>query len=337
MSTGPDLPPSPCLFWKDKNRTKYDFYDDIHSTKAIVKYLEKQLTKPTRELKNIHDVEAFTLSEDSSISVVGFFTDEEIQEDELEDFMSYSVSIQPNSRIYPALVTDPEVARHFMKNEGWYERPPSVVLSRPTFDANLGLQGRDTERKTYVLDEEDMPLKTWVEVNSLPLVTFLTSYTFTLLADARKPMAILFLDWKAGESAGVRNEVFLEELRDVAMGFGKDVSMVVADGSEHLDRMVLVGVTGGMSALPAFVMNGNDGRTEKFDDALPVNSDTLGAFIAGFLKGRDRAGASMALAASKTNKRNSVVRPKLEVRSCKSSGRFCVALEATPLFALILL
>ena len=55
-----------------------------------------------------------------------------------------------------------------------------------------------------------------------------------------------------------------------------------------LDRMAVVGVKGGMSALPAIVINGNDRRTEVFPEELPINGETIGGFIAGFLKGKVR-------------------------------------------------
>ena len=51
MSNGPEPPPSPCLFWKDKGRSQFDYYDDTHSTEDIVHYLEKQLSPPMAQLK----------------------------------------------------------------------------------------------------------------------------------------------------------------------------------------------------------------------------------------------------------------------------------------------
>ena len=103
-------------------------------------------------------------------------------------------------------------------------------------------------------------------------------------------MAILFLDWKAGVSGGVDNSLLVSELRGVGRGFGSDVSVVTADGPDHLDRMAVVGVGGGMSDLPAFVMNGADGRSALMDLEVPLNEDTMGAFVAGFLKGGDGGG-----------------------------------------------
>ena len=238
--------------------------------------------------------------------------------------------------MYAGLVTDPTVARYFAEEEGWYDRPQSVVLSRPAVDANLGRGGepKAAERAVYVLDEEDESLERWVSLNSLPLVTFLTTRTFALLAGTGKPMAILFLDWKAAGTGGLDNTALMSELRGVARGFGSDVSVVVADGSDHLDRMAVVGVQGGVSALPAFVMNGADGRSAVMGSEVPLNEDTMGAFVAGFLKGGEGGGSSMALKAAKRNTRNRAVRSepekdKGEVRVCVMRGAKRVAKEGS--------
>ncbi|GMH81574.1 hypothetical protein TL16_g08973 [Triparma laevis f. inornata] len=312
MTSAPDPPPLPCLFWKDSKRASYNFYDDVHTLEAISSFIDKQMAKPITALKTIDEVTSF-ISEavsNNHISLVGFFTDSDMQDDEIEDFTNYAKKVHSNSRVYCGIVEDEEVSRYFMKELKWFDRPPAVVLTRPKGDINLLMpeeefNSNNTYHTSYLLDLETTPLSTWVLANSLPPVTYLTPYTFTILASIGKPMVLCFLDWKSSTSGNLPNSLITTEIQLAAREYSKDVRFVIADGSSHLDRMAVVGVKGGMSALPAIVINGNDRRTEVFPEELPINGETIGGFIAGFLKGK---GGSMALAASKRNKRNQVIR-----------------------------
>lgn len=139
MTSAPDPPPLPCLFWKDSKRASYNFYDDVHTLEAISSFIDKQMAKPITALKTIDEVTSF-ISEavsNNHISLVGFFTNSDMQDDEIEDFTNYAKEVHSNSRVYCGIVEDEEVSRYFMKELKWFDRPPAVVLTRPKGDINL--------------------------------------------------------------------------------------------------------------------------------------------------------------------------------------------------------
>lgn len=206
------------------------------------------------------------------------------------------------------------------------DRGPAAVLVRAKKDAVLGggRTGDSVESLQYLLDEsrdDELSLDSWVDENSLPVLTFLTPSTFTILAGLRKPMVMLLLDYKSDSSGGVSNAVLINEMYVVAREMHRKLSFVVADGAEHLDRMSLVGVKNGMGGLPAVVINGNDGKTFVFDDDLPMNEETLMAFCSSYLTnslGKTKKGGGFSSAIVKSaagrNKKNTLARGEAEKR-----------------------
>ena len=113
MTSAPDPPPLPCLFWKDGQSASFNFYDDFHSPESISRFIDKQMSKPLTKLTSTASVDEFisTAIQNNHISLIGFFTDPAMQDDEIEDFENYAKGVQSNSRVYAGIVEDEEVRR----------------------------------------------------------------------------------------------------------------------------------------------------------------------------------------------------------------------------------
>ncbi|GMI46274.1 hypothetical protein TrCOL_g323 [Triparma columacea] len=321
----PTHPPLPSLYYVH-NRRSY-FYDDAHTSGRIIQYLEKVTEAKPRSLTTVDEAKEILeipLKEGGKVNrvvLIGVFTNLDVQDDELDDFLSYfKAHCRFSTRVYCAVVEGEGEVVDWLKSEGWFDRGPAAVLFRSKTDVVLGGSREDivVETEQFLIDEsrdDDLTLQTWVDKNSLPVLSFLTPSTFTILAGLRKPMVMLFLDYKSPTSGGVPNAALIKEMYKVAREMHGKLSFVVADGAEHLDRMSLVGVENGMGGLPAVVINGNTGRTFVFDEDLPMNEETIIAFCSSFLTdtlgstkgGRGHSSAIVKSAAGR-NKKNSLKR-----------------------------
>ncbi|GMH71087.1 hypothetical protein TrRE_jg11127 [Triparma retinervis] len=292
----------------------------------IIQYLEKVEEAKPRSLTTVDEAKEvlkIPLEEGGKVNrvaVIGVFTDLDVQDEEMDDFLSFfKMHCRYSTRIYCAVVEGEGEVVDWLKSQGWLDRGPTVVLLRSKTDVLLGGSREDSavEAEQFLLDErdDDLSLHDWVEKNSLPILSFLTPSTFTILAGLRKPMVMMLLDYKSSTSGGVPNGALIKEMYKVAREMHGKLSFVVADGAEHLDRMSLVGVKNGMGGLPAIVINGNDGRTFVFDEDIPMNEETIVAFCSSFLtdtlgktKGGGGHSSAIVKSAAGRNKKNSLKR-----------------------------
>ncbi|GMI29651.1 hypothetical protein TeGR_g14379 [Tetraparma gracilis] len=326
-------PPIPYMQYYDCATKKHNvMLLSEHATNKIVAYLKKRqgppvLHQPTLERATDY-VRATTFSAESKVTVMGVFGDLDAQEDEYEDFVEYcALEVHPSmDRLCVAVIgvgpPAPDEQRHF-------PRTPAAVVYRPGNDANLmkyvsantigdtafaAAQKEQTEfhHEHYLLDElSDLALRDFVLDASVPDVAYLTTQVNDALVARRKPILMVFIDEKnpRSMSGGIYNPLLYAELLALSRNSGGDVmsqfSIVLADGNAQRDHMALLDIRGGVDALPAVAINGNDARVACMDPDVPVNSDTMLAFAASHLKGTLRNGTSkLVRGAAAKNPRN---------------------------------
>jgi hypothetical protein len=323
----------PYLQFYDCNSKTHTLYTGRVASDDIVGYVEKRLGKAVKTLKasdNEHfDAVDEITSKKHQISVIGFFSDLDMQEDEYEDFREYCETVAHlTANVHCAAVTKPLPASATAE---LFPRTPAVVVFRPSTDKSLpplllqadapALQQSTVDHDHFLLDT-DTDLAAFVNVASLPSVSYLTPESFGILTATKKHMIILFLDISAAATGGILNYVLYKELLAVS----KDPSLAahftfcLANGNDHVDRMTLLGLRNGFADLPALAVNGNDGRTSVFPSNAGINSDTLLAFLTSFLNGKRDGSNAMVAKAAAANRRNTATRPAVGRESESEAG-----------------
>ena len=211
-------------------------------------FVDKQINKPTRKLKSVEEVESFLSSRNSSsyststVMVVGFFSDD-MEEDDLDDFVEVAKDLQVKEDVYFAVVTDRKVCEWYKKNKT-IDRTPSVILMGDNGVRAINLDAMFGEK---------FGLKEWINNNAIPLVGKMTNSNFKLYEKIPNPMLMLFLDLTheaasldpgkvvGGKSGKILNENLLDEFRHVAKEHSEKITFVYLDGVLHEDRMKTLG------------------------------------------------------------------------------------------------
>jgi Thioredoxin-like domain len=211
-------------------------------------FVDKQINKPTRKLKSVEEVESFLSSRNSSsyststVMVVGFFSDD-MEEDDLDDFVEVAKDLQIKEDVYFAVVTDRKVCEWYKKDKT-IDRTPSVILMGDNGVRAINLDAMFGEK---------FGLKEWINNNAIPLVGKMTNSNFKLYEKIPNPMLMLFLDLThedasldpgkvvGGKSGKILNENLLDEFRHVAKEHSEKITFVYLDGVLHEDRMKTLG------------------------------------------------------------------------------------------------
>ena len=73
------------------------------------------------------------------VVLIGVFTNLDVQDDELDDFLSYfKAHCRFSTRVYCAVVEGEGEVVDWLKSEGWFDRGPAAVLFRSKTDVVLG-------------------------------------------------------------------------------------------------------------------------------------------------------------------------------------------------------
>ena len=174
--------------------------------------------------------------------VVGFFSDD-MEEDDLDDFVEVAKDLQIKEDVYFAVVTDRKVCEWYKKNKT-IDRTPSVILMGDNGVRAINLDAMFGEK---------FGLKEWINNNAIPLVGKMTNSNFKLYEKIPNPMLMLFLDLTheaasldpgkvvGGKSGKILNENLLDEFRHVAKEHSEKITFVYLDGVLHEDRMKTLG------------------------------------------------------------------------------------------------
>lgn len=271
-------------------------YKGVHSSEAVMSFVQKQLNPPAKVLKTVADVTNFLDSRTSSnfgvstAMTVGFFSEhEDIEEDDYQEFMEVAKELQLNEDTYFGVVTNPATASWFKKNKT-IDRTPAVLMV-----------GEGGIQHTINLDElygDNAGIQAWILKNSLPLVGKMTGNNFLMYEKQGLPILMLFLDltdehtgqagFVGGKSGEIYNEMLLEEFRLAAKEHQHRILFVYLNGVEHQDQMKSLGLYGGKERLPSLAFNTRDGSQVPFPEELPVNKDTILQFCADYISGKLR-------------------------------------------------
>jgi hypothetical protein len=277
--------------------------DFAQTAENVAAYIGKQLLRTYPPVYEAHLPPAIASSmsrETELVNVVGYFSDPGVTEgDEYEDFLEYCAD---HVRLHPTMHASVVITS------------PPYPYDIPRSPAAVILPG-----ERYVLLDEGEALNDFVRSNSLPLVSFLTPASFSLLSAQRKPMVMLFVDYRRDSTGGVANTDLQSELAAVAKDLSRNFVFTVADGLEHLDRMRLLGIEGGTNSLPALAINGVDRRTAIFPEESPMNRDTITVWLGAFLNGNNEYNA-LVESAGRKNRRNAVSRERRETSQHLQEG-----------------
>jgi len=271
-------------------------YKGAHSLDPVMRYVQKQVDPPARELSSVKETLAFLDSRSdrsnsiSTVMVVGFFSDHEVvEEDDFEEYMEVAANNQGNGDVYFGVVTDPDVADWFLINKT-IDRTPSFLLVDDTGSYHA-VNADEFYGENTGLDE-------WIKRQAVPTVGLLSNANFDLYAKIGLPMLMMFLDLThahatsdpgrvvGGRSGGILNEMLLEEYRHAAKDHIGRLVFVYLDGTKHEDQMRSVGLYGGAARLPSIAFNTRDGSKIPFPEELPINRDTILQFCADFISGK---------------------------------------------------
>lgn len=270
-------------------------YKGVHSTEAVMTFIQKQLDPPAKKLKTVADVTTF-LAARGSVSyglsttfTVGFFSEhEDVEEDDYAEFMEVAKELQLNEDTYFGVVTSPATASWFKENRT-IDRTPSLLMV-----------GEGDARHSINLDElygDNAGIQAWILKNAIPLVGKMTPLNFLMYEKQGLPILMMFLDLTderthqagvvGGKSGGLHNEALLEEFRLAAREHQHRILFVYLDGVLHGDQMKSLGLYGGRERLPSLAFNTRDGAQVPFPEELPINKDTILQFCADFISGND--------------------------------------------------
>jgi thiol-disulfide isomerase/thioredoxin len=270
-------------------------YRGVQTYESMLQYIYKRLQPPVKKLKTLSEVTNFLDSRTqpqfslSTVMIVGFFSDPDIEEDEIDEFTEMAKEFQVNEDYYFAMTTSSTVVNHFKRNKT-IDRTPSIIL--------IGDDNQTHSINMNELYDVDGGMKEWIMRKSIPLVGKITPQNFPLYERLNIPMLLLFLDLEhefastapgrllGGRSGGVLNELLVEEFRIVAKEHQQRIVCGYLDGNLYEDHMKLLGLMGGKERLPSLAFNTRDGKKIPFPEDLPVNADTLNQFIADFLTGK---------------------------------------------------
>jgi len=115
--------PLPSLYYIH-GKTSY-FYDDTHTSSRITQYLEKVASSKPNQLRTIEEAKTFANIplEDGGkvnrVAVIGVFTDLDVQDEEMEDFLHYFKHYSRfSTRVYTAVVVGGGEVVDWMKSQG---------------------------------------------------------------------------------------------------------------------------------------------------------------------------------------------------------------------------
>jgi thiol-disulfide isomerase/thioredoxin len=311
------------------NKRKAVVYQGYHALEPVLEFIRKQTGEPTTHLKSVEAVNNFIELRNarkhslSTVHVIGFFsTHEGMEEDDYDDYLQTAKALQKKEDIYFGVVTDAKVANHFKKAK-MIDRTPSVFLvGENNLTNSINLDGE--------FFGESLNIRSWIQENSIPLVSEMGPANFKLFEQLNLPMLLLFLNLDdkdkssqpgavvGGRSGGLLNEVLLDEFREAARDHAGRIVFLYADAGLHKDQMRLLGLFGGKERVPSMAFNTKDGAQIPFSESLPVNSDTILQFCADYLSGKLKNAfdaqerANKALQATNRNTKNQAVRAEIK-------------------------
>jgi len=233
------------------------------------RYGQKLQAPSVQELVSAEEVLSF--STEHSVSVIGFFGDDEYEEEE-EEFGEAGEAFRYVHNVYLAKVKSSALVRRFAGTDKWFKKTPSVVVFR-------NFEKDDADRDEVLITElADQSLQDWIATRAVRLVDEITGQNFVYYESLRLPMLLLFVDKQ------VQNSAVLKHFKAVARDYQGRISFAFIDGKVHAARKVALGLID--DNLPALAFNTMTGALYPFPTHLPLSESTIRRHVEDFLAGR---------------------------------------------------
>ena len=271
----PDLS-LPALYMCGSQLRRCVVYDGHHVASDIERFVQRLTRPPTTLHHSIAEIKEHiaTCRNDTTNTidsiVVGFFRGED-HDDELEEYQEAAVRSLHISRIQFRHTVNSTVVTYFQQ-QGWFAHPPAVVVQACWTAAAAaaaphatGEQARHAgqTRTSIALDEyygsDTVPLWSWIQRVSLPLVGELLPSNYPTYEARGLPMLIAFFNLNEVSSTAVAQKWSPNRIQQVleraATKYKDKIVVVYTNGALYQDRMRSLGIFKGVDALPAVTMN----------------------------------------------------------------------------------
>jgi thiol-disulfide isomerase/thioredoxin len=257
----------PALYLCGSKLRRCVVYDQDHIANRIEHFVKRLLGPSTKELATIQETEdeLSKCADNIDSIVIGFFRSDGY-DDELEEYQEAAMSSLHVSRIQFHHVKNSTVVTYYQK-QSWFLYPPAVVVQT----CSKTTSEKENVRTSISLDDyygsDKLPLQSWIQSVSLPLVGELLPSNYPTYEARGLPMLIGFFNLsqqnqkKRSTPDSITpnkkwsKERILRVMGRAAKKYKEKIMVVFTNGALYEDRMRSLGIFEGIDSLPAFAMN----------------------------------------------------------------------------------